>query len=102
VEEIPGPVGDFLVFAKLEGRGTLTHVGKVRAESKAEALREGARAAGAQAALVLWVIPAVQVTASEADQVAPLFAPALEKPFRHQSFYHIHTALRRLRREAGR
>jgi hypothetical protein len=42
------------------------------------------------------------VTASEADQAAPLFTPALEKPFRHQGFYHIHTALRRLRREAGR
>lgn len=101
-EKVPGPATDFLVFAKLEARGTLTHVGQVRAESEAEALREGARLAGTQAPLVLWVVPVDRVTASEADQADSLFTPALERPFRHQGFYPIHTALRRLRRGSGK
>jgi ring-1,2-phenylacetyl-CoA epoxidase subunit PaaB len=97
-----GKGADFLVFASLDARGLLTHVGQVRAASKGRALHEAARACGPQTPFVLWVVPAAQLTCSEPDQAEPLFAPALDKPYRDQAFYHIQTALRRLRQEAGR
>jgi ring-1,2-phenylacetyl-CoA epoxidase subunit PaaB len=100
-DEIPGDTTEFLVFAKLDPRGTLTHLGEVQTSSKVQALGEAARACGPQVPFVLWVVPAAQVTPSEADQAELLFSPALDKPYRDQSFYHIQTALRRLRQESG-
>lgn len=91
----------FLIFAKLDPRGTLTHLGQVEAASRAQALDGARRACSPESPFVLWVVPAGQVTRSEPDQAASLFAPAHEKPYRDQSFYHIQTALRRLRHEAG-
>jgi ring-1,2-phenylacetyl-CoA epoxidase subunit PaaB len=100
-DDDPGAAADFLVFAKVEPRGTLTHIGQVQAASKAQAVREAAHACGPQTPLVLWVVPVGQVTCSEPDEAAPWFAPALDKPYRDQAFYHIQTALRRLRQESG-
>jgi ring-1,2-phenylacetyl-CoA epoxidase subunit PaaB len=100
-DSVAGEAADFLVFAKLDARGMLSHLGQVRAASKAQALQEAARACEPQTPFVLWVVPAAQLTRSEPDQAEPLFAPALDKPYRDQAFYHIQTALRRLRQEAG-
>ena len=100
-DDVAGEAADFLVFAKLDARGTLSHLGQVQASSKAQALQEAARACGSQTPLVLWVVPVAQLTRSEPDQAVPLFAPALDKPYRDQAFYHIQTALRRLRQESG-
>jgi ring-1,2-phenylacetyl-CoA epoxidase subunit PaaB len=91
----------YLVFAKLEPRGTLTHVGQVEAGTAGEALQEAARAWGPAAPHVLWVIPVGSVTGSEPDESDPFFAPARDRPYRDQAFYHVQTALRRLRREGG-
>jgi len=101
MDSTTGEAVDYLVFAKLDARGMLTHLGQVRATSKVQALQEAARACGPQTPFVLWVVPAAQLTRSEPDQAEPLFAPALDKPYRDQAFYHIQTALRRLRQEAG-
>jgi ring-1,2-phenylacetyl-CoA epoxidase subunit PaaB len=100
-DDEPGAADDFVVFAKVEPRGTLTHIGQVRAASKGEAVQQAAYACGPQTPLVLWAVRAAQVTRSQPDESGPLFAPALDKPYRDQAFYHIQTALRRLRQEAG-
>jgi ring-1,2-phenylacetyl-CoA epoxidase subunit PaaB len=100
-DDLVAEEADFLVFAKFDTRGMLTHFGQVRAPSKAQALQEAARACGPQTPLVVWVMPAAQLTRSEPDQADPLFAPALDKPYRDQAFYHVQTALRRLRQESG-
>lgn len=91
---------EFLVFAKDEPRGELTHVGRVVAPSARAALQQAAHGGGRL--FVLWVVPAGQITRSEPEQASSLFAPAHDKPFRDQAYYHVQTALRRLRREAGR
>jgi len=96
-----GEPAEFLVFAKLDDRGTLTHLGQVQASSSVQALEQAAQACGDQPPLVLWVVPTAQLTPSEADQAELLFAPALDKPYRDQAFYHIQTALRRLRQKGG-
>jgi ring-1,2-phenylacetyl-CoA epoxidase subunit PaaB len=43
-DSVAGEAADFLVFAKLDARGMLTHLGQVRATSKAQALQEAVRA----------------------------------------------------------
>jgi len=95
-----GATTEFAVFAKLESRGVLTYQGEVRADSPGRALEEAAGGL-ARPPFVLWVVPAARMTRSEPDQAAPLFSPALDKPYRDQAFYHIQTALRRLRQGGG-
>lgn len=99
--DVSGEAAEFLVFAKVDPRGTLTHVGQVQASSKRQAVEEAVHACGPQTPFVLWVVPAALVTRSEPGEAAPLFAPALDRPYRDQAFYHIQTALRRLRQESG-
>jgi len=101
-EPSAGPPADYLVFAKLEPRDTLTHLGEVRASSTDQALGMAAQLCAPNRPHVLWVVPAGQVRRSEPDQALPLFAPARDKPFRDQAFYHVQTALRRLRRQVDR
>jgi len=88
----------FEVFAKVEQRGTLIHIGQVAASSAAVALAASRRLADANGALVLWVVPSGRVTRSDEADVAPMFAPASTKAYRDQAFYHVQTALQRMRR----
>jgi ring-1,2-phenylacetyl-CoA epoxidase subunit PaaB len=96
-----GPPMEFLIFAKLEAKGTLTHIGQVVAGSAAEALEAARRAAAPRVPFVVWVVPSTEVVASEVGEADPLFAPARDKPYRDQAFYHVQSELRRLRREQG-
>ena len=93
------PSNEYLVFAKLEERGTLTHVGEVRAAGPEAALAAAQEAAGNRPPLALWVIPAERVERSLPEEAASMFDPSRHKPFRDQAFYHIQTALQRLRRD---
>ena len=97
---VEAPEVDYLVFAKLEQRGTLTHIGEVRAAGSVAALAAARQAAAAQRPLVLWVIPVERVERSLPADAASFFEPSRDKPYRHQAFYHIQTALQRLRRQS--
>ena len=91
---------EYLVFAKVEERGTLTHVGEVNAAGPETALAAAQAAAGAtRPLLALWVIPAERVERTLPEEAPSMFDPSRHKPFRDQAFYHIQTALRRLRRD---
>ncbi len=99
VSEEGSPEVEYLVFAKLEGRGTLTHVGEVRAAGPEAALIAAQEAAATRPPLALWVIPAERVERTLPEEAASMFDPSRHKPFRDQAFYHIQTALQRLRRD---
>jgi ring-1,2-phenylacetyl-CoA epoxidase subunit PaaB len=98
VSEEGNPDIEYLVFAKLEERGTLAHVGEVHATGPEGALA-AAKAAASRPPLALWVIPATRVERTLPEEAASMFDPSRHKPFRDQAFYHIQTALRRLRRD---
>lgn len=67
----------------------VSYVGEVTAGSKEEALRLALadEAFGGADVWVWWVFPQAAVTASEEDDVASMFAPALDKTYRQQSAY---------------
>lgn len=88
----------FEVFAKVEQRGTLIHIGQVAASSAEAALAASRHLAAANGALVLWVVPSGRVTRSGENDVAPMFAPASTKVYRDQAYYHVQTMLQRMRR----
>ncbi len=96
------PSIEYLVFAKLEERGTLVHVGEVSAPGPEAALAAAQATAGAsRPPLALWVIPADRVERTLPEEAPSMFDPSRHKPFRDQAFYHIQTALRRLRRDSS-
>ena len=97
---VEGPA-EYLVFAKLDARGTLTHIGEVHGASPQEAVEAARQACYPESPFVLWLVPAERVARTEPEEAAPLFAPAREKPYRDPAFYHIQTAMRLLRREGG-
>ena len=97
--EEEGPDIEYLVFAKLEERGTLTHVGEVRAAGPEAALAAAQAAAGTRPPLALWVIPNERVERTLPEEAASMFDPSRHKPFRDQAFDHIQTALQRMRRD---
>jgi ring-1,2-phenylacetyl-CoA epoxidase subunit PaaB len=102
-EGLPG--GDqaaYVVFAKLEPRGTLTHVGEVSGGSPRAVIDAARQACAPTRPLVLWLVPAERLTRTEPEDSGPLFTPARDKPFRDQAFYRIQSALRRLRQDGGR
>jgi ring-1,2-phenylacetyl-CoA epoxidase subunit PaaB len=97
--EIASPLTDYLVFGKLEQKGVLTHLGRVQGRGRAEAMRAAEETFADRKPIVLWLVPDRAVERSRESDSSSLFEPARDKPFRDQAYYHIQTALRRLRRE---
>lgn len=90
----------YLVFQKLTQRATETfvvHVGQVEARSAEEALALAQTQFANPDAFVWWVCPARAVIKSEEADVAPLFAPAQSKPYRHPQYYKVVTQLREIK-----
>jgi ring-1,2-phenylacetyl-CoA epoxidase subunit PaaB len=86
------------VFSKVKSAGTLTRAGTVEASSPEQALRQGVeRFSGEQAAFAWCVFPSQVITASDAQDIESLFAPAREKHFRLSSDFHTHSAMRKMR-----
>lgn len=66
------------------------HVGSLHAPDAAMALRNARdvytrRAEGVS----LWVVPSAGITASSPDEKDPFFDPALDKAYRHPTFYDV-------------
>lgn len=93
----------YYVCQKLSQRPSETYVtcvGTVRARTPVEALRRAVETFNEGTPWVWWVFPARAVTRSEADDIASMFDPALDKPYRDQSYYRTVSTMRRIR-QAG-
>lgn len=80
----------FLVFVKTSNRRAMTfvdHVGDVTASGPLAALQAAREKFAVDPALVWWLVPASQITASAADEVASWFEPARDKTYKQQSAY---------------
>jgi ring-1,2-phenylacetyl-CoA epoxidase subunit PaaB len=83
------------IFQKLTHKGTFVYQRDTEAASPPEAVRQAVESP----ALAVWVFPARYVTRSEADDAAPMFAPAHDKtPFRDQTEFRITTTMQQIKR----
>ncbi|MFD2919903.1 1,2-phenylacetyl-CoA epoxidase subunit PaaB [Terrimonas rubra] len=66
------------------------HVGSLHAADAQMAI-ENARDVYTRRAegVSIWVVPSNQVHASEADEAESLYEPAIDKIYRHPTFYHL-------------
>jgi phenylacetate-CoA oxygenase PaaH subunit len=85
------------VFVKRSQAGSHEHVGTVSAASGPAALAEAVGGLRIEPALVWWVVPRAVIVRTEPGEVGSLFAPALNKPYRDQAYYHTTTLMRRVR-----
>lgn len=90
------PAQSWLVFQKLQHRGTHTHVGEVQAGSPEAALKAAVQAFGSHPVMAWWVVPASAVTRSRPEDIERLFGIAGTKFFRDQSEYHTVTMMRQI------
>ncbi len=65
----------------------VTYAGQVVAASPADAMRQAVQRHGADDTVMWWLIAASAITASNDDDIASMFEPALEKTYRDQSSY---------------
>jgi len=91
-----GQPATWLVFQKLNHRGTLVHAGEVEAGTPEGALITALTACANPSAIVWWVTPDRAVIRSEPGDIAEMFEIAKSKRFRDQGEYHIVTAMRKI------
>lgn len=98
-----GSLEPYYVFNKQRSAGTQTLVGVVEAASPEEALQLGVtRFSGQKPPFAWWVFPAGRITASDPQDTASLFSPALDKPFRLSTDFHTVSAMREIRQRQER
>jgi len=90
----------YTVFVKRSQLGSHAHAGRVEAASPEQAVRKAVDIFGGEDALVWWVAPEALIARTEAGEVGSLFAPAKDKHYRDQAFYHTTTLMRRIREGA--
>lgn len=78
------------VFVRARRGLSHQHVGSLHAPDAAMALRNARdvytrRGEGVS----IWVVPAASITASSPDEKDPFFDPALDKAYRHPTFYDV-------------
>lgn len=94
----PAPrAAEYIVFGKLEQKGTMVHLGSVHGANEQQALEEALRQFAPRRPLVLWLVEQGRILQNRSEEAGPFFEPARDKPFRDQAYYRIQTALRRLR-----
>jgi ring-1,2-phenylacetyl-CoA epoxidase subunit PaaB len=78
------------VFVRARNGLNHKHVGSVHAADPQMAI-EAARDTYTRRmeGISLWVVPSVQITASDPGQAETLFAPAEDKVYRHPTFYRV-------------
>ncbi len=86
----------WLVFQKLQQRGTHIHVGEVQAGTAESALKAALKAFANHSALVWWVLSASAVTRSRPEDIEQMFEIARRKTFRNQDEFRTVTAMRQI------
>lgn len=98
---LPAQAGDalipFVIFEKRSHKNPAHFAREVMAPSPESALAAALGTKNAGHVLVWWVVAAAEVWRSDAEDPEAFFRPAEDKPYRHQSFYHVVTLMRRLR-----
>jgi ring-1,2-phenylacetyl-CoA epoxidase subunit PaaB len=84
------------VFHKLTQKGTFVHQGEVLAASPSEAIRQALDSLDKRP-LAIWVFSERVVTRSSADDIEPMFAPAISKDFRDQTEFHTVAMMQQLK-----
>jgi ring-1,2-phenylacetyl-CoA epoxidase subunit PaaB len=70
------------------------HAGSIHAADAEMALRNARDVyTRRQEGVSLWVVPAVEITASSPDEQDSFFDPAADKAYRHPTFYEVPDAL---------
>ena len=85
------------VFVRARRGLSHQHVGSLRAPDAAMALRNARdvytrRGEGVS----IWVVPSAEITASSPEEKDPFFDPALDKAYRHPTFYDVPEGARHL------
>ncbi len=88
----------YLVFSKPRPAGTQTYLGTVSAYSPVQALRQAIESySGSRPPFAWWVLPEHAVTRSRPEDLESMFTPALDKPFRLSTDFHVVSAMRQIR-----
>ncbi len=93
---------NYHAYCKPKPSGTQILIGTVEAFSPEEAMRQAIasyseRFPAAQPPFAWWVFPARLATQSDPQEAESLFAPALDKPFRLSTDFHVITAMRTIK-----
>ena len=94
----------YYVFCKPKAAGTQTLLGMIEASQPLEAMQRAVETFSAQfkrgqAPYAWWVFPARLRFQNDPGEADSLFAPALDKPFRLSTDFHVVTELREMRRK---
>lgn len=87
----------YIIFEKRSHKNPAQYAREVMASSPELALAAALEAESAAKILVWWVVPAADVWRTDAEDPGAFFSPAEDKPYRHQSFYHVVTLMRDLK-----
>lgn len=87
----------FLVFRKLDHKGSHEHAGEVEARGAEHAVARAREKFGPEEVLVWMVCPEAAVSRSTSDEVEALFGAAKDKKHRDQAYYRTVTLMRQLR-----
>jgi ring-1,2-phenylacetyl-CoA epoxidase subunit PaaB len=91
-----GQEQDYEVFTKSASKGQHARVGKVVANSPADALRKASEAFNSDS-WVWMVVPSAVIVASPEDEGPAWFEAVHDRPFRHQSFYRTERLIREIK-----
>ena len=78
------------VFIRSKGGMSHKHAGSVHAADATMAMKHARDTyTRRQEGVSLWVIPSSSITASDPSNAGPLFEPAVDKVYRHPTFYTV-------------
>ncbi len=105
-QRMPGPES-YYTFCKSTSSGTQTLIGTVEASGSEDAMHEAVasysgRFPAAQPPFAWWVVPARLVMQNDPQDAESMFAPALDKPFRLSTDFHVVTAMREIKSNVER
>jgi ring-1,2-phenylacetyl-CoA epoxidase subunit PaaB len=87
-----GPLETYYVFRKTSQRNTMTYVvhsGQVEAASPEQALAHARRQFDDEPTYIWWICPARAIARSVEDDLASMFAPAVDKAYRMPQDYRV-------------
>ncbi|MBA2706405.1 MAG: 1,2-phenylacetyl-CoA epoxidase subunit B [Gemmatimonadaceae bacterium] len=83
------------VFTQKTGGEPHEHAGSVHAADPEMALQNARDVYARRGGVVsLWVVPSIEITASQSEDAGPLFDPGADKVYRHPQFYKIPRGLK--------
>ena len=97
-QEQGGSIQKYFVFQKKSQRGVCTFVGNVQASSPEAALAVARHEYANENALVWWIVADANLVSTDDSEREALFDSAVEKPYRHERHYPVHTMMREIRR----